>query len=334
MRPKSDEYELVIGVQDLEKRQGLGQEEALAQAKGSATKPSLAQFKVWRALVDATAYDVRQQVTKEIEQDHEQPWPYRVIGWIRAFFTSGLLFVGLGIALIAWADHVQDDSHTAFTFVYVVLGIAITLYGTGTQAVGAMRSDLLTNGWFQGSMAGGAGLLAFLAGWAIVEKHTEMREAFDQQTKYVKVSFEIGSRDKLLAIRPDQHVLSASLEGLPVLTSSLEDQFVLLLPQPANSRRCEYPVKMEFAGRDGTQLRIDDAFHFLLGPDCANAAGDSETDKAVLVGLTPRQRAGADFDEYVAPDTVEFEQKILAVRAEDTPPDALGRNDLGLEFLE
>ncbi|MBY5933109.1 hypothetical protein KUV51_08890 [Tateyamaria omphalii] len=330
MKPNSSEYTFVRDVQVLEKSERLSLEDAFAKHKGTASKPSLAQFKIWYGLVGATEKDVRTRIEAELEQSALQ----RIIGWIRAFFSSGLLFVVLGIALIAWADHAQDESHTAFTFVYVVLGIAISLYGTGTQAAGSMRSDLLTNGWFQGSMAGGAGVLAFLAGWAIVEKHAEMRQAFDQQTKYLKVSFEIGSRDKTIAISPDEHVLSAYLEGLPVLTSTLEDQFIVLLPKQANSDRCAFPVHLEFAGRDGTQLLMDNAFHFVVDPECEEAPTQGAMSETVLVDLTPRERAGADFDEYVATRTVEFEQRLIAAAPRADQPVTVGQNDISLGAFE
>ncbi len=334
MRPDSTEYRLVRDTLELEEAEGITRSEALERVKEGAAKPSLAQFAVWCGLVAATEHDVRDRVQKELDQKHKNSWPNRLIEWARAFFSSGLLFVVLGIALIAWADHEQDDSHTAFTFVYVVLGIAITLYGTGTQAAGAMRSDLLTNGWFQGSMAGGAGVLAFLAGWAIVEKHTEMRGAFDQQTKYVKVSFEIGSEDRTIAINPEEHFLSAYLEGLPVLTSSLEDQFVVLLPKRANSKRCLFALQLEFSGKDGTRVPMDDLFNFVLEPECPETTTETEASTAIRVGLTPRDRAGADFDEYVAEETVEFEPKIIATLPRIDQQRTIGQNEVNLGLFE
>lgn len=334
MQADTTNYKLVRDAEALMRAEDITRAEALAKLNGKRREPSRAQFAIWSELVAATEQDMRKRVADELKESRGSRILQRLIKWAQAFFSSGLLFVVVGLALIAWADNAQNDSHTAFTFVYVVLGIAITLYGTGTQAAGAMRSDLLTNGWFQGSMAGGAGLLAFLAGWAIVENHVDMRGAFDQQTKYLKVAFEIGSKDRTIAVDPSEHFISAHHEGLPVLTSSIENQFIVLLPQKANSERCLFSLRLEFSGRDGRKVPMDNAFDFVLGPNCSDSTKTAENESAIIVDLSPRDRAGADFDEYVAQNTIEFEPNILQrVRAVDQE-EVVGQNDINLRIFE
>ncbi|WP_415402447.1 hypothetical protein [Tateyamaria sp. SN3-11] len=334
MQADTTNYKLVRDAETLMRDEGVTRSQALERLNGDKREPSRTQFATWFELVAATEQDIRLKLAAELEKEQNNGLLQRLINWAQAFFSSGLLFVVVGIALIAWADNTQDDSHTAFTFVYVVLGIAITLYGTGTQAAGAMRSDLLTNGWFQGSMAGGAGLLAFLAGWAIVEKHTEMRGAFDQQTKYLKVAFEIESKDRTIAVDPNGHFISAHHEGLPVLTSSMENQFVVLLPQKANSEKCLFALRLEFSARDGTKVPMDDAFNFVLTPDCSENLTTEEATSAITVGLAPRDRAGADFDEYVAKSTIEFEPKIVQRTLSVDQVSMVGQNDVNLGIFE
>jgi hypothetical protein len=47
--------------------------------------------------------------------------------------TSGLFFMVVGIAFLVVAGSTITRTHSALTFVLVVVGVAILLYGTGTQ---------------------------------------------------------------------------------------------------------------------------------------------------------------------------------------------------------
>lgn len=100
---------------------------------------------------------------------------------LNAFMSSGWFFMLVGIALLWAAYGTMGETHTSFTFVLVVVGIAILLYGTGTQSAGEAASDKVKI-----YLAGGAGVLAFLVGYGIVEKSPAIKAAFQVEKKYFR----------------------------------------------------------------------------------------------------------------------------------------------------
>lgn len=85
-------------------------------------------------------------------------------------------------ALMLWSAYgTMGETHTSFTFVLVVVGVAILLYGTGTQSAGES-----VTGQLKVYVAGGAGVLAFLVGYGIVYKSPEIKAAFQVEKKYFR----------------------------------------------------------------------------------------------------------------------------------------------------
>lgn len=95
---------------------------------------------------------------------------------------TSLFFILLGIAFLYVAYTTMYAAHATFTFVLVVVGVAILLYGTGTQGAGNFNSDIgaLT---YKIGIAGGAGILALCIGYGVLEFSPKMRDAFAIERK-------------------------------------------------------------------------------------------------------------------------------------------------------
>jgi hypothetical protein len=68
----------------------------------------------------------------------------------------------------------------------VVLGIAVLLYGTGTQATADLKTDA-NAAKYNVAIAGGAGVLAFCVAYGIIQYSPHMRSAFQIEKKFVRV---------------------------------------------------------------------------------------------------------------------------------------------------
>jgi hypothetical protein len=101
------------------------------------------------------------------------------------FFSSGVFFMLIGAVLLGAAYLTMGGTHSTFTFVLVVVGVAILLYGTGTQGVAQFTSNT-GSAAYKGAIAGGAGLLAFLIGYGIVERYPAIQDAFQVERKYLR----------------------------------------------------------------------------------------------------------------------------------------------------
>jgi len=102
------------------------------------------------------------------------------------FCSSGLFFIGLGLAFLFIANWSMGRAHAGMSFVLVVLGVAVVLYGTGTQGMGELKSDG-TAGKYNVAIAGGAGVLAFFVAYGIIEYSPKMRDAFQTERKFVRL---------------------------------------------------------------------------------------------------------------------------------------------------
>ncbi|MEA2862511.1 MAG: hypothetical protein QOC84_467 [Bradyrhizobium sp.] len=106
--------------------------------------------------------------------------------WIPQFFSSGVFFILLGIALLIIARNGLGIVHTSFSFVLVVLGTAIMLFGTGTQGMGKLESDAAT-AKYNVAIAGGAGVLAIVIAFGMIKYAPQIHSTFDIETKYLVV---------------------------------------------------------------------------------------------------------------------------------------------------
>jgi hypothetical protein len=102
------------------------------------------------------------------------------------FVSSGVFFILLGLTLLFVARSGLGIVHTSFSFVLVVLGTAILLFGTGTQGMGKLESDAAT-AKYNVAIAGGAGVLALVIGFGMMKYAPQIQRTFDIETKYLVV---------------------------------------------------------------------------------------------------------------------------------------------------
>lgn len=114
------------------------------------------------------------------------PYPTSFREFLLGFPSSGLFYMLLGGILLFIAQSRIETMHAAFTFVLVVLGIAMLLYGTGTQSTGNFSSDT-TAAKYNIAIAGGAGVLALCVAFGMVTYYSSMADAFRPEKKYLRV---------------------------------------------------------------------------------------------------------------------------------------------------
>jgi hypothetical protein len=130
------------------------------------------------------------------------------IGVVGSIFSSGFFFLVLGGGLIFLAQGHMSTNHAGITFVLVVLGVALLLYGTGTQGMGQFNNGA----GYSIAIAGGAGIVAFAVAFGIITYSKEMRDAFQPERKFVRVLVQGG--DGLTDIT--QYASTFEMDGVPV----------------------------------------------------------------------------------------------------------------------
>ncbi|MEQ1951501.1 hypothetical protein [Mesorhizobium sp. CN2-181] len=142
------------------------------------------------------------------------------------FLSSGFFFMLVGASALLAAFLTMGTTHASFTFVLVVVGVAILLYGTGTQGAGNFETTAGEMKYKIG-VAGGAGILAFAVGIGIVEKSADIRDAFQIEKKYARLIF----RDQGDGIgRLTDYVPEISVNGVPVPSLRYGESIVALIP--------------------------------------------------------------------------------------------------------
>jgi hypothetical protein len=106
-----------------------------------------------------------------------------------AFFSSGLFFMLVGASTLFVAYETMGPASAIFSFILVVVGVAILLFGTGTQSMGEFNSDEAA-AKYKVRLAGGAGVLAFCVAFGIVAYYPKMKEAFQIERRYLIVQVE------------------------------------------------------------------------------------------------------------------------------------------------
>ncbi len=127
------------------------------------------------------------------------------------FPSSGLFFIVLGAALLYIAKQDMGSTHAAFSFILVVLGVAILLYGTGTQSSGNFNSNNTSAG-YNIAIAGGAGLLALCVAYGMLWNPQGLKDTFQIERKYLRITLESLDGSSPL----DQYRSEFTIEGMPI----------------------------------------------------------------------------------------------------------------------
>jgi hypothetical protein len=123
----------------------------------------------------------------------------------------------VGAVFLVVASYTMGYTHSSFSFVLVVIGIAILLYGTGTQGMGTLNSDVGA-ATYKVQLAGGAGVLALCVGLGMVWKSQDIKDAFQIEKKYIRIHI-VPASDGISGVFFSNYVAEASFNGEVVPTS-------------------------------------------------------------------------------------------------------------------
>ena len=152
---------------------------------------------------------------------------WRLFNRLLNFPTSGLFFICLGGFLLKIAYETMGGTLSAFSFVLVVLGIAVLLYGTGTQGMARFQSG--TSAGYNVAIAGGAGALAFIAAWGITTNSEAMKTAFVVQKQYTRVPIRHLDNSKVLGL----YTFEFSIDGVAIPAMRQGNSLEMLVPYTA-----------------------------------------------------------------------------------------------------
>jgi hypothetical protein len=153
------------------------------------------------------------------------------------FFSSGLFFMIVGGFMLYAAYRTIGTTHSVMSFVFVVAGVAILLFGTGTQGMGKMDTgpDPTSVLRYQVALAGGAGVVAFCVAAGMIAFPGQIKSAFLPSQSFIKLTVQgDGFHNDL-----EKYRYVATVNGTRVPTVQNE-QFIEILapyvPSPANNR--------------------------------------------------------------------------------------------------
>jgi len=297
--------------------------QAVQELKGEEPEPTFEVYREWRDLVSSA----------------EEKDPYTFSGvaeLVGKVLSSGVFFMLLGGALLYIAVELHGQNHTSFTFIFVVLGVAILLYGTGTQGAGALDSD--ATAWkFKGTIAGGAGILALLFGYFFIEKHTDIRRAFEPQRQYVKVVTDIYERSegRNRPVSADGGYVLANRHGQGVPVALQAGRFVLYVPYFTHEKPCGFDIELTYvAAASDSPEPLRDTFRLRRESEVAsNDAANCPTIDGVApdgIALVAVDSSGVDFDEYRA--DILYDNGELEAVSVDVEASPEGGDTIDLEF--
>jgi hypothetical protein len=113
----------------------------------------------------------------------------RILREVKEFFSSGLFYILVGCAFlyVGFAASSGNQVHSAFVFLLAILGVALVLYGTGTNAAGQG-----TAGAIKVAIAGGAGVLALVLGFGVVKYGEGIGTVFKRTIDYGVLKLQVA----------------------------------------------------------------------------------------------------------------------------------------------
>ena len=170
------------------------------------------------------------------------------------FLSSGVFFMIVGSVALLAAFMTMGTTHASFTFVLVVVGVAILLYGTGTQGAGNFESTAGEMNYKVG-VAGGAGILAFAVGLGIVIKANDIRDAFQIERKYARLVF----RDPGDGVgKLTDYVPEISVDGVPIPSQRSGEYIIAYVPFVAGllSREIQISANFYYVGTEQSRNKL------------------------------------------------------------------------------
>jgi hypothetical protein len=172
------------------------------------------------------------ELEKQLQDKPAPASPSPTSWWDRfsAFFATGIFFVCLGAGFLLVAFKTMGGVHGAFSFVLVVLGVAILLYGTGTHGMGSFYGDQ-SYAKYRVALAGGAGVLAFATGFGMALYGKQMQDVFDIENKHLMV-FLMPTNDGLSGNETTigNYMVQFYVDGTPIPSMAESNKFVGFIP--------------------------------------------------------------------------------------------------------
>lgn len=156
------------------------------------------------------------------------------------FFASGLFFMIVGTVFLIVAAKTMGPTHSMFSFVLVVVGIAILLFGTGTQSAGEFASPAEAAN-YKVKIAGGAGAIAIIVALGIVFYGPKMKSAFQIEKKYFVVKVQPLSGNTF-----ENYLAQFSIEGMPVPSMQRGNFMMVYVPYLESEEKTSRPVQYRF----------------------------------------------------------------------------------------
>jgi hypothetical protein len=210
---------------------------------GDQNKQDLKSFEELRAAFDTLEKEIRNNFPKPANAPQTGP---ALSNWDRfnQFTSSGLFFMIIGTAFLTVAATTLNTAHASFSFVLVVIGVAVVLFGTGTQGVGQAQAT-----GYKVAIAGGAGVIAFCVGWGIVRYADEIKTVFQVEKKYVRVTLVGGDGVSNMSA----YMAAFSVDGVAVPSAKHDDFVEVFIPYFASDWK-KGPIVATSLAESTTQL--------------------------------------------------------------------------------
>jgi hypothetical protein len=231
-----------------------------------------------------------------------------------SIFSAGFCFIVLGLILLAGGYiTLSIGVHTSFTFVLIVLGMAILLFGTGTQGIGNLDSKTAT-AQLNAKIAGGAGVLALLIGVGMALLGPQMQRTFDLETRHIAAKLKPNT---FTGSSFENYWGKFDIDGVPIHSVHSGNVFIALVPYNDTQRKSVKNVHftlLPIAPDPSTKPKVDGEFPVLIASaDSMNSGVDFPTyDITALVDTKDR-----DADKPVLEHA---SQQSLPVVSGQSPP--------------
>lgn len=226
------------------------------------------------------------------------------------FFKTGLFFVAYGSAILTFAFYSGQHSHSAMTFILVVLGSAITLFGTGTLASGDVDGKDGDN-TYKIKIAGGAGVMALIIGFALVHSGDSLKSVFRPERTIVVVTLMAQNADVPAAL--SDYYVEAHLDNLPVPLVRRDRVVELYIPfTSADMARNSSPkITIQLIHRSQGRLsdlvdprpKVDESIDLRALEDRSGGFEFRRYTKPISVALTRGQSGAMALPEVRLPDS-------------------------------
>lgn len=151
----------------------------------------------------------------------------KVLERLLTSWTSGIFFMIVGSMFLLIAYRGIGTTHPSMSFLLAVVGVAILLFGTGTQGVGNLGSEE-ANARYRVGLAGGAGVLAFCIAYGIAMSGERMKSFFAEEKRYVRVTLAGDGRDGQSTLA--DYTADVTLVGTPLPSLRHGNQIEVLVP--------------------------------------------------------------------------------------------------------